>query len=1132
MKCQKCQFENPEGLKFCVECGNKLEIICSNCGFANAPNFKFCGECGNDLTLSPEPAPKDLSFDEKLDKIQRYLPKGLTEKILSQRDRIEGERRYVTVMFCDMEGFTSMVEKLGPEEAYSIMDEVYEILIHKVHDYEGTVNEMTGDGVMALFGAPIALEDAPERAVRSSLAIHREISRFNDNFKGDADQLLPFRMRIGLHCGPVVVGTLGNTLRVEFKAVGDTVNLASRMEGLAEPGTTYVTDEIFRRTEGLFRFEALGEKQIKGKDRPVRTYRVIAPRAKRTRFDIRAKRGITPFVGRQRELELLLEAFERTAADSGQAMSIVAEAGVGKSRLLYEFKKAVTNDDVILLQGQCSSYGQNTPYFTVIDILKDNFRIMREDSPEGILEKIKKGLKNIDADPDQTLPYILDLFSLQNGFDTRKDIDPEVKRRRTFEALREITLKGSQAKPLVMVVEDLHWIDKTSEETIRFLVEHIAGAKVFLIFTFRPGYLPPWGGKSYYGQIHLNRLSKKECLEIIKALLNAEAVDEDIAKLLLDKAEGVPLFAEEFTRSLKEAGDVIDEDGRCRLKADSASIRIPGTIHDVLMARVDRLPEDAREILLAGAVIGREFSWDLIEEITGTPEKELLSRLSVLKESEIILERGIFPRVNYIFHHAMTQELLYDSMLPAKLKEHHNTIGQAVERLYPDHLEEHAPVLALHFTKGGESEKGYRYHDLAGDRAAASYANREAMEHFREAWALIGDDPQNLDVKNERLNTVVKLAEVMEPLGEFEPTLELLEKILKDSTGAEDPSRYDRIHYWMGNTLGNLGRYDDARKHLFRCLELSQASGNKETEGKTHEYLGQLDYMQGYYRRALDHAEASVRCMREIVNPSLLAWSLVTKGLILSHFEREDYYRRFLKETAGPIERSGNDRIQCWFFVPGSIFLNYIGQYEESERIALEGVELAEKIGEGILSMFQFCAAGRAALYAGKTEYALDLLQRGTDKGEKVGHPLGLALIRTYLAEALLRSGRVEEALEPVQAALLFSQALDLGPILQNALEINAEILAHRHPLDETRIDEMMEQASAIVKRGNSPWRKIQYLTYRARIGLKLGRIEDARKDLSEARAIYLEMGLENGTGELLSVEKKLKEAETKRRMA
>ncbi|UCF84312.1 MAG: zinc ribbon domain-containing protein, partial [Desulfobacteraceae bacterium] len=341
MKCPKCETENPEGKKFCHECGAKLVLACPQCGGEILPSDKFCGECGYNLTLTCEPIPKELSFDEKLDKIQRYLPKGLTEKILSQRDKIEGERKQVTVMFCDMEGFTGLVERLGPEEAYGIMDQVYEILIHKVHDYEGTVNEMTGDGIVALFGAPIALEDAPQRAVRSAYAIHRELVKFSDKLKREREAVPPVKMRIGIHTGPVVVGTLGNNLRVEFKAVGDTVNLASRMEGLAEPGATYVTEDTFKLTEGFFRFEALGEKQVKGKEEPVNVYRVIAPSTRRTRFDVSAERGLTAFVGRERELELLLDGFERAKAGRGQAFSVVSEAGVGKSRLLYEFRKAV-----------------------------------------------------------------------------------------------------------------------------------------------------------------------------------------------------------------------------------------------------------------------------------------------------------------------------------------------------------------------------------------------------------------------------------------------------------------------------------------------------------------------------------------------------------------------------------------------------------------------------------------------------------------------------------------------------------------------------------------------------------------------------------------------------------------------
>jgi class 3 adenylate cyclase len=328
MNCPNCQTENPESRKFCRKCGTKLILACSQCGFKNLPEDLFCSECGQPLSLPPlrtKPIQPRLSPDETLVKIQRYLPQGLAEKIISQRERIEGERKQVTVLFTDMASYTSMTEKFDPEETYSLMEKIYEILIRKVNEYGGTVNELTGDGIMALFGAPIALEDAPQRAIRASLSIHRELVLFNEKMRLEKPGLPAIKMRAGIHTGPVVVGTLGNDLRVGLKAMGDTVNLASRMESLAEPGTTYVTNDTFKLTEGFFRFEALGEKQVKGKEIPVRVYQVIAPSSRRTRFDVSAERGLTPWVGRERELELLLDGFLRSKQGRGQVFSIVAE---------------------------------------------------------------------------------------------------------------------------------------------------------------------------------------------------------------------------------------------------------------------------------------------------------------------------------------------------------------------------------------------------------------------------------------------------------------------------------------------------------------------------------------------------------------------------------------------------------------------------------------------------------------------------------------------------------------------------------------------------------------------------------------------------------------------------------------
>jgi len=585
-------------------------------------------------------------------------------------------------MFCDMEGFTALSDKLTPEEAYSLMDQVYEILIHKVHDYGGTVNEMTGDGIMALFGAPIALEDAPQRAIRSTISIHREMVRFNEKIKQERQTIPAMKMRIGIHTDPVVVGTLGNDLRVEFKAVGDTVNTASRMEGLAEAGTTCVTEDTFRLTEGFFRFEGLGERTVKGKESAVHIYRVISPRSGRTRFEVNAERGLTPFVGRERELELLLDGFERTKAGRGQAFSIVSEAGIGKSRLLYEFRKTVANEDVTFLEGKCLSYSRGVAYHPVIDILKSNFNVRESDGEFEIREKVKRGLKVLQVDEGSTLPYFLELLSVKDSGIDKIPLSPEGKKDRIIEALNRNVLKGSEIRPVIMAVEDLHWIDKSSEERFKFLLDSMSRARIFLIFTYRPEFIHTWGGRSYHSQINLNRLSNREILKIVKYLVGTEEIETDLEELVLEKTGGVPFFVEEFIKTLKNINALEITDNRCHLKRDIQDVAIPSTIQDVIMARVDSLPEGAKKVLQAGSVIEREFSYELIKRVTGLMEMELLSYLSVLKDSELIYERGIFPQSTYIFKHALSREVVYDSIITKRKNRFHEEIANAIEDLY------------------------------------------------------------------------------------------------------------------------------------------------------------------------------------------------------------------------------------------------------------------------------------------------------------------------------------------------------------------------------------------------------------------------------------------------------------------
>jgi class 3 adenylate cyclase/tetratricopeptide (TPR) repeat protein len=860
MKCPKCQFENREGAKFCKECGNKLELACPQCGSAYTPGTKFCDECGHNLSVPSEPTPKDLSFDEKIDKIQRYLPKGLTEKILAQRGRIEGERKQVTVMFCDLEGFTPMVERLGPEDAYAIMDQVYEILIHKVHDYEGTVNEMTGDGVMALFGAPIALEDAPQRAIRSGLAIHREMARFSDKMKQERGGMPPIKMRIGIHTGPVVVGTLGNNLRVEFKAVGDTVNVASRMEGLAEPGTTFVSGETFMQTEGLFRFEALGEKDVKGKEEPLKIYRVIAASTRRTRFDVSAERGLTPFVGRQRDLELLLDGLERAKAGHGQACSIISEAGLGKSRLLYEFRKAISNEDLTFLMGKCVSYGRGLSYHPITDILKSNFDIEEEDKDATVQNKVRSGLVTLGAEEPSILPYILEVLSVRDSGIDKIMMSPEGKKDQIIETLKHIVIKGSQIRPLVLAVEDLHWTDISSEDVLRALVPAIPGARVFLVFTYRPEFLPAWGVKSYQSQITLNRLSNRESIHMAEYLLGSKRISPSLEGLILEKGEGVPFFVEEFVKSLELLKIIEKDESICRLTKDSQSIQIPSTIQDVIMARVDALPEAAKDVLQIASVVEREFSDELIKCIAGLQEQELLSCLSILKDSELIFEKGLSPHLTYVFKHALTRDVISDSILTNRRRELHNKIGNAMEKIYHDNLDEYCGILANHFMEAEDYSKAAEYSKLAAKKAQRTGALKDAIGYGEKLVTSLERLPRTDSVVKKIVDASTTLGLYYNQTNNFVLSREAVEPVVDLAAKHDYRRRIAQINTILGAYAYAVEEdFPKASKLLLEAINTAEATGDLISLVMANHWMGHVLADNCEFERSLYHLDKGLQ---------------------------------------------------------------------------------------------------------------------------------------------------------------------------------------------------------------------------------------------------------------------------------
>ncbi|NIO05001.1 MAG: AAA family ATPase [Proteobacteria bacterium] len=982
MRCPKCQFDNREGVKFCEQCGAKMELTCPNCGAKIPLGMRFCGECGHNLSLPSKPSPTDVSFDEKLAKIQRYLPKSLTEKILAQKDKIEGERKQVTVMFCDMEGFTRLSERLGPEEAYAIMDQVYEILIHRVHDYEGTVNEMTGDGIMALFGAPIALEDAPQRAIRSGYAIHREMARFSDRIKQRRGGILPIKMRIGIHTGPVVVGTLGNDLRVEFKAVGDTVNLASRMEGLAEPGTTYVTEETFRLTEGFFRFEALGAKEVKGKQELVKIYRVIAPSTRRTRFDVSAERGLTPFVGRERELELLLDGFERSKAGRGQAFSIIAEAGVGKSRLLYEFRKAVSSENVTFLEGRCFSYSRGVAYHPHIDILKSNFDIEEGDRDFEIREKVEKGLNLLGVDEASTLPYLLELLAVKESGIDKIPLSPEARKERIIEALKRVVLKGSEIRPLIMAVEDLHWIDKSSEESAKDLLDSISGARVLLIFTYRPEFVHTWGGRSYHSQLNLNRLSNRESLRMVSHLLGTEELDPPLEALILEKTEGVPFFIEELLKSLKDLKIIQKKDNRWHLGKNLRDVTIPSTIQDVIMARVDSMPEGAKEVLRTGSVIEREFGHELIERVAGLPEQELLAHLSALKDSELIYERGIYPQSTYVFKHALTREVVYNSLLTSRKRKLHERIGRAIERLYTGNIDEQCGVLTEHFIRSENYEKAAEYSELAGKKAARAGSYSDAIEYGKKRVFCVERLPKTDATQRKIIDARTVLAGYYTTSSRLVEAKKTVAPIVDLALKLNYQKRLPGIHIAIG--LYSLWVEEDHQKGFGHLDEVSKIS---EKADDPMSFYMPLWFSSFYLGSHLSHncefersLESLVKCLdlSRAAN-DLIAIPIVTasESLSYSYQGKIDRAHQISEETLQMAKEIGAMFVEGTAFNAYGMSCYYKGLFDEAETSLLKGLDFCERTGVLVWGSLGALSLGDMYFDLGKYEEAKDYYQRG-----------------------------------------------------------------------------------------------------------------------------------------------------------
>jgi class 3 adenylate cyclase/tetratricopeptide (TPR) repeat protein len=1078
-----------------------MESHCPKCGAITPATGKFCKKCGADLRESrPSSA---IDYSQPL----TYTPKHLADKILALRPSIEGERKQVTVLFADVKGFTSISEKLDPEDVQTLISECLAFFTEEIHRYEGAIAQFLGDGVMALFGAPIAHEDAPQRALYAALAIRERLREYSEKLK---KQGIDFNMRIGLNTGLVVVGRIGDDLTMEYTAMGDTVNLASRMESTAQPGTIQVSENTYRLTEGYFEFKPLGEKELKGKTELVKAYQLIGVGLARTRLGVSEMRGLTPFVGRRKELDHLMECYDKVKEGKGQVVGIVGEPGVGKSRLLLQMRSMLPQGEYSYLEGQCLHYGEAMAYLPVVNALRSYFGI-EEGEPEVLSrKKLKQRISQLDERLKAMLPPLQELLSLKVEDESYIRLDPQRRRERIFEAISGLFFRESQNKPLIMAVEDLHWIDKTSEEFLGYLIARLGGASIMLLLLYRPEYTSPWTSKTYYSQIRVDELPPETSAEMVQAILEEGKAAPELMNLILDRSAGNPLFMEEFTHSLLERGYVQRKDGHYVLTVKPSDIQVPDTVQGIIAARMDRLEKDLKETMQMASVIGREFPFPILQTVTGMREK-LETYLSQLQALEFIYQKAVFPELEYIFKHALTQEVAYSSLLLKKRKEVHESIGRAIEALYPNRLDEFYEALAFHFKNGASTDKAIYYLTKAGEKSFDRYAVEESHRHFKEAYDLLSPRVGQVEgAEAQLIDLLIKWAYVFYFRGDFKGLTELLEAHRELAESLDDKARLGMFYAWLGHALYYSKDVKGSYHYLHKALQISEDTKNERLMCYANMWLSWTCVYMGLLDEAVasgDRAMEICKCFEE--DQYLYYKSL--GGLGYAYFFAGQ--KRKARDAGQAILEYSRHRGSIRGEVMGHFIMAFSfimdGDYQSAIQPCLQGVEISM---DPFYSIFVKMGLGAAYLSNGQLQEAEDIYQEilsfsrefAGESFEMIARVL-LSIISSLKGE-LEALAVAEEALNEILEAGLKSVYVQLGTGLAANFSMMAGVIPDANRKAKNYYDKAIGIAQEI---GAKALLGVGYLG-QGLVCSAEGDKDKARQYISDAISLFEQCGLEN----------------------
>jgi class 3 adenylate cyclase/tetratricopeptide (TPR) repeat protein len=1059
---------------------------------------------GDAPVASPPAAPTQVP-----ERVPRaYTPAHLTEKILATRAALEGERKQVTVFFADIKDSTRLIEGLDPEAAQQLLDPALRLMLEAVHRFEGTVNQVLGDGIMALFGAPIAHEDHALRACYAALALQSAIRPYADEVRRAQGMVL--QLRVGLNSGEVVVRAIGNDLHMDYSAVGQNTHLAARMEQLATPGTILLTAATWRLVEGLVRVKALGAVPVKGLTAPVEAFELVGATALRRRFPAAAARGLTRFVGRQPELDALHQALAQAGAGHGQVAALVGEAGVGKSRLAYEFVHAHPTQGWLVLESASVSYGKATPYFPVIDLLKRYCHLEEHDDPRTVRAKVTGQVLTLDEALQDAIPALLSLLEVLADDSPFRTLDPSQRRQHTLQALKRVLLRESQVQPLLLVFEDLHWIDAETQALLDSLVESLPTARLLLLVNYRPEYQHSWGSKTYYTQLRLDPLPPASADEFLQALLGDDPSLALLKQLLIARTEGNPFFLEESVRTLVETGVLVGEPGAYHLAQALPTIQVPATVQAVLAARIDRLPPEEKRLLQTAAVMGTDVPFALLRAIADLPEAALHRGLAHLQATEFLYEARLFPEVEYTFKHALTHEVAYNSLLLERRRGLHGRLVEALEALAPERVAEQVERLAHHAVRGEVWDKAVAYCQQAGARAHGRAAFREAVAYFDQALQALAHLPEDGDTRVLALDLRLALGAALNALGEYGRQRALLGEAEALARALYDRARLGRVLAGMAGVLRLTGDHDGAIAAGQQALALVAELGDSTLQMRTSFTLGQAYYAIGDFGRAAEllrqsveaaDGEAGTLSNQQIQSRALLARTLSDLGAFAEG-------RRYGEEALHLATLAGRGQAP----IVAHACLGYLslvqGDLEHAIWMLEQGLALCRASGSRGWLRVIAAGLGYAAALQGRLAEGRALLGEAISESLRTGGLTGQAYRVAWLSEVCRLAGRGEEAWQHVRQALDLARQLKERGHEAFALHQLGVVQAHADPPDVALAEAHHQQALALAETlGMRPLVALCHLGL-GRLYSQSGRDAQARTALATAIDLYRAMDM------------------------